>query len=449
MCVEKQETITGSRSQIDPQTYVNILERLVNTTAVAVENIPVFLDLLDQPVNDPTVRPSNIEKWKELLHTTLGLLGDLSTFSDSAARTIARSVLFCYDGNSADEQLCRKLIHHFDDLCSGQTSKHKSLNSLFAPYLRFNRESDPLTLQKTIAFLEPSQAADAELLWMVNTIHNSFLFKAWSPYENYKLREIFVAVLTYVSCTEQSRRSQVPLTAAVIYAMHAMKSARDKDDIRFMTGPYVLPGTVLTRSESMCFHQVDTLDLWSDDCIQLASALLQPNLHWHGCHNHTVCSIQLALIAALYIDSTKQGGKAAATFAKLLKATSIPVIHWTSWAWADAYDSIKLAGYWYMALFQKPLYDRRSEKSPFQDIRDIITQTIEHCSEMRLSTLHLIFFGACARTTVPGILFFYCLYNYNLLRHKYRVMGMPPSRDLICLARGSLIVCYARYEVST
>ena len=30
-----------------------------------------------------------------------------------------------------------------------------------------------------------------------------------------------------------------------------------------------------------------------------------------------------------------------------------------------------------------------------------------------LSTLHLIFFGACARTTVPGILFFYRLYKYQ------------------------------------
>ena len=121
----KQETISRSHSRIHPQTYVNIIERLVTTTAKGVENIPVFLDLLDQPVKDLSLRPSSVEKWKELLRIALGLLGDLSTFSDSAARTIACSVLFCYDGESADEQLSRNLIHHFDHMCSGQTSKHK------------------------------------------------------------------------------------------------------------------------------------------------------------------------------------------------------------------------------------------------------------------------------------------------------------------------------------
>ena len=61
------------------------------------ENIPIFLELLDQPVKDPMLRPSNVEKWKRLLHITLLL----STFSGSVARTIARTVLFCYDEETA------------------------------------------------------------------------------------------------------------------------------------------------------------------------------------------------------------------------------------------------------------------------------------------------------------------------------------------------------------
>ena len=402
MGVEKPATITRSHSQIDPQIYVNIFERLVATTAEGVENIPIFLDLLDQPVKDPRLRPSSVDKWKELFRTTLGLLGDLSTFSDSAAHTIICNALFCYDGGSADQQLVRNLIHHFDAMCSGQTSKHKPLNSLFALYLcnycgigPFN----PWKLSDTIAFLEPSNAADAELLWMVNTIHNGIFWKHSSSNIGHNLPGIFVALLTYVSCTEQSRRSQVPLTAAIIYAIHTIKSALDKGGIHFITGPYVLPGTVLTTSESMSmsFHQIDTLDLWSKDCVEHASTLLQPNPHWVGSSDDDVWRFQLALIAALYIDSTKQASQAAAAFADLLrKVTDIPVKNMTTWGWADAYDQTKLAGYLYMVVFQKPIYERHSEKSPVQDIRHIITETISNYSkmaEMRLSALHLLDFS--------------------------------------------------------
>ena len=403
--VEKKETITRSRSQIDPQTYVDILEWLVTTTAEAVENIPVFLDLLDQPVSDPTVRPSNIGKWKELLHTTLGLLGDPSTFSASIARTITRNVLFCYDGESADQQLARSLIHHFDQMSSGQSGQHGPLDSLFAPYLHYYCAISPRNVPKvrnTIASLEPSNAADAELLWMVNTIHNNLPWKHSWPRVNQDLIGICAAMLAYVSSTEQSKRSQVPLTAAIIYAMHTIKSALDKGGIHLITGLYVLPGTVLTDSESMTFHQVDTLDLWSKDCVELASALLQPHTHWSKFEADGVWRFQLGLIAALYIDSTKQVGQPPAAFAHLLKLTSIPEIKMTTWWWADTYDKTKLAGYWYMAVFQEPIYQEDSENSPVQDIGYIIMQIIEHSSEMRLSALHLLDFSVeylCGRSS--------------------------------------------------
>ena len=399
MGVEKQETITRSHSQIDPQTYLNILERLATMTAKGVENIPVFLDLLDQPVKDPRLRPASVEKWKELLRTTLGLLGDPSTFSDSVARTIARSVMFWYD-RSADDQLSRNLIHHFDHMCSGQTSKHKPLNYLFAPYLSYccdtGRYTDRWKLCNIIAFLEPSNATDLELLWMINTIRVNFLA---FPRLDLELIGIFVALLTYVSCTDQSRRSQVPLTAAIIHAMYAIRSASNNRPLYFIGGPYVLPRPVLTTSESMSmtFHQVDALDLWSEDCVKCASALLQSNTLWVRCNHDDVWKFQLALIAALYIDSTKQAGRAGADFRNLLSVTEIPVIKMTTWGWADAYDQTRLAGYWYTAIFQRPIYYGvfGADISPVQDIRHIITQTIRGCSasKMRLSALHLLDFS--------------------------------------------------------
>ena len=409
--VEKQETITRPPSKIDPQTYVNILERLVTTTAEAVENIPVFLLLLDQPVNDPTVRPSNIKKWKELLHTTLGLLGDPSTFSASITRTITHSVLLCYDGGSADQQLVRSLIHQFDRVPSGQDGKHRPLDSFFAPYLRYYCGVPPIDLEEisdTIVALEPSNAADAELLWLVNTIHHNLLWKHYRPTFSYNFG-IFAAVLTYVSCTEQSRRSQVPFTAAIIDAMHTLKSTIDKGGIHLKTGPRVLPETVLTTSESMSrtFHQVDALDLWSKDCVELASALLQPHTHWPMFEADGVWKFQLALIAALYIDSTKQVGQPPTAFAHLLRLAKIPETALMTWGWADAYDQTKLAGYCYMVLFQEPLYQEGSKNSPVHDIGYIIMQTIKHCSEIRLPALHLLDFSVkylCGRSTLSNML---------------------------------------------
>ena len=381
-----------SYSQIDPQTYAGIFERLVTTTAEAVENIPVFLELLNQPVKDLTLLPSNVQNWRHLLHVALGLLGDPSTFSDSAAQTIARTLLFCYDDDEpADRWLSRRLKYHFDQMSPGQT-KYATLNSLFASYLGYYcgfRPTDSWTVRSIIVSLEPSNAADAELLWIVNTVHRNLLWKATPAGLHDLSLEFFTAMLTYVSSTEQSGRSQVPLTAAIIHAMHTIKSALDTDGIGSIGGPYVLPGTVLTASASqfVTFHQSDPLDLWSDHCVGLASALLQPHTHWSGPSAGNVWKFQLALVAALYIDSTKRAGHATVAFGNLLTLTNIPNITENTWDWVDVYDRTKLAGYWHMALFRDPIYQ---DNSPFRDLAYVITQTIGHLSDPRLSALHLL-----------------------------------------------------------
>jgi len=389
--VKKREVVTRSRYQIDPQTHVNVLERLVTTTVEAIENIPIFLELLDRPVRDPTLWPSNVEKWKQLLHMTLGLLGDPSTISESAARTIARNMSFWYDDRTADLELFRRLKLLFEDMGSGQTGTRKPLNSLFAAYLRNYNTAATWGLNGVIISLEPSNTADAELLWMVNTMPKTIAWKrvldshsAWY--------EFFAAVLTYVASTEQSRRSQVPLTVAVIHAMHTIISAVDKEAIHSIPGYHNSPGTVLTTTDSMSmtFHQVDALDLWSDHCVELASALLQPHTRRSGTDAHHVWWFQLSLIAVLYIDSTRRGGRASTTFAKLLKLPNITGITLRTWRHPDAYDHLKLAGYRYMVLFQEPLYLPGTLNSPFQDIGHVIMQTIDHCSEITLSALHLL-----------------------------------------------------------
>ena len=174
--------------------------------------------------------------------------------------------------------------------------------------------------------------------------------------------------------------------------MHTIKSAIDSEAIDSILGNHVIPGTVLTDSDSMSrtFHQVDALDLWSGPCPELASGLLEPHTHWSRTDADYVWKFQLPLVAALYIDGTRQAGHASSTFVELLKPLNIPDITMSTWVWADTYDRTKLVGYWYMALFQEPLYRDYLEASPFPDIRRVVVETIQRYRNTGLSALYLL-----------------------------------------------------------
>jgi len=92
---------------------------------------------------------------------------------------------------------------------------------------------------------------------------------------------------------------------------------------------------------------------------------------------------QLSLIAALYIDSTKQA-HACSVFAELVKYTNITDVRSI---FPGAYDQGKLATYWYMAVTQKPLsQDRYPLSAPY----DVVGYTIAEYSTLQLSGLHIL-----------------------------------------------------------
>ena len=373
---EKGKVVPRSRAGIDPQTHVHVLERLVSTTVEAVESVPIFLELLDQPVKDNTLRPFDVDKWKELLQSTLGLLRDRPTFPLSAACTLARTMMICYNRESPDRQLCLTLQQYLGSRESGGQSSRLPLNHLFSSWLGlWLGQSTSYDVWRAIAFLEPSDAADSELLWMVNTSHRTIR----PEIRDDAYLEFFVAVLTYISSTEQSKRSQVPLTAAVIYAMHTIRSARGVNSI---DGLCILPGTVST-SETVptTFCQVDgidALDLWSGDCIQFVKDVLQ----W-DCITPRHDELCIPLIAALYIDSTKQA-HARSTFADLLKYTRITTVRSQ---YSEAYVDGKFAIYSFMAVSQKPLDQRRY---PTAALYDVIEKAISDHATLQLSGLHIL-----------------------------------------------------------
>ena len=389
--VEKSNMVPRSRYGINPQTHTHVLERLVTTTAEAVENIPIFLELLDQPVKDPTMQPLNIEKWKELLHITFRLLRDQSAFPVSAAWTLARTMTICYDSKTADEQLCLELQHHLSSRDTNDQKRRMPLGVFFSSYLRcwlddycpgqIFEQSPSDVLWDTIAYLEPSDAADAELLWMVNTSHMS---SSTLNAPLYMYLQFCVAVLTYVASTEQSRRSKVPLTAAVIYALRTIGPAIDKGGIDPIDGLDILPWAVSTGPMSMTFCRWDgvgALNLWSDECVQCVKDLLQwnPSLFMLN-------QFRLSLIAALHIDSTKQA-HARSTFADLLERTSITGV---DFSYSDVYDHDKLLIYMYVAATRKPFKEDDDDLPAFYRV---IWKIITNHSELQLSGLHVLEFA--------------------------------------------------------
>jgi hypothetical protein len=154
-----------------------------------------------------------------MLQITSRLLRDQSTVSASAAWSLARTTMICCNDKIADQQLQLILQQHFGSRESDNQRPRMPLNVLFSSYLRCRLGSSPPgDLWRSIAFLEPSDAADAELLWMVNTSHRTmgnlgrdvFGRRLRTPLRLYI--GFFAAVLTYISSTEQSRRSKAPLT---------------------------------------------------------------------------------------------------------------------------------------------------------------------------------------------------------------------------------------------
>ena len=375
--VKKSKVVPRSRFDIDPWTHVHVLERLVTTTAQAVENIPIFLELLDRPVRDATLRPLNVEKWRELLHITLGLMRDQTTFSVPAACTLVRTMMICYNNETADQQLCHTLQLQLVSPATVDPGSRVPLTRLFSSYLRsWLRHSAGYDMWQMIAFLEPSDAADAELLWMVNTFHSTM----HSDDEDV-LREhsgFYVAVLVYVSSTEQGRRSRVPLTAAVIYAIHAIRAAHDQRGSGAIDRRSVLRGATPTSDSvptAFCpVDGIDALDLWSEECIRF----IQDLLHWYQDDD-----FQLSLIAALYIDSTKHT-QARSAFEDLLQYTRITNIQSQ---YLDAYDHGKLAVYWYIAVSQKPL---NQDGHPPASVYDVLEKTISMNSTLQLRGLHIM-----------------------------------------------------------
>jgi len=384
------DAVLRSRSSIDPQTHIHVLERLVTATEEAVENIPIFLELLDQPVKDLTLRPRTVEKWKELLHIIFRLLGDQSTFSVSTAWTLARTMMICYNYDTADQQLYLTLQNHLRSRGTGDEKLRMPLNILFSAYLSFwLHQSDGRDLCRTIAFLEPSDAADAELLWMVNTSDRTMRGRFTPPwkdrlewFDTYLI--FFTAVLTYVSSTEQSRRSNIPLTFAVIYALRTIRSAIDQRDINPIEGLCTLPVTVPTSEPvPMTFCRVDStgaLGLWSQDCIQSVKDLLQWDLTTSV---EILTEFRLSLIAALYIDSTKQA-HARSHFADLLNYTNITDL---KFYYSGAYDDGKLAIYLYMAVFRKPF---EYVHDPLAALDGVIRGIIYELSPLQLSGLRVL-----------------------------------------------------------
>jgi hypothetical protein len=247
--------------------HFKIAQRLAQKTSEAADNIPVFLELLDQPVKYPYLRPRAIPEWQGLLQTAVRQLSDLSTFTAPIARTIARTFLACYDADTFDRQLHLRLCHSLD--CSGSESDGEPLDSLYFELMRYcfskdqQRNEEFSVLCTIVRRLEKSEVADAELFWLVDSLRLYGLLSAdGAPFGIGFLRSVII----YLAKRPLTERQDSPLTWVILRAVDRflVEPQREEEKLQSLCERYITPallGHTNNCSDAGLFCQINSIEI--------------------------------------------------------------------------------------------------------------------------------------------------------------------------------------------
>jgi len=249
------------------QIHFKIAQRLAQKTSEATDNIPVFLELLNQPVIYPYLRPRAIPEWQNLFQTVLRQLGDLSTFTAPVARTIARTFLTCYDADTFDRQLHLQLCNSLDNSDPG--SDCQPLDNLYLELMRycFNKDQqrieDFTVLCDIVRRFEESEVVDAELFWLVDSLRLYGLLGAeGAPFGMAFLR----SVLIYLTKRPLTERQDSPLTWVTLWAANRflVGPRREQEKLQSLCERYVAPallGHTISCSDAGLFCQLNSIEI--------------------------------------------------------------------------------------------------------------------------------------------------------------------------------------------
>jgi hypothetical protein len=143
-----------------------ISKRLYSATFKAVENFPVFIELFDQWVHTPSLRPLSVSDWLEVLPLVQPYLLSPSLSNELGPLPVAR-LLLCSDSDAFPSE--RETIIASLGKRSGNTTESPSIEQMYIPLLS-SPECDWSLASQVVRELDADRGTSIELRWILNWI---------------------------------------------------------------------------------------------------------------------------------------------------------------------------------------------------------------------------------------------------------------------------------------
>jgi len=162
--------------------HLAISKRLYATTSKAVENLPVFIELFDQCVQTPSLRPRSMSDWLPILPLVQPYLLNTSLATDFGLRSIAR--LFLSVPHSEEYDRGRQAVITALGKDIGETGESSSVGQLYIHLLR-QPESDWSPAGQVVPKLDAERDTIIELRWILDWISSRYIVQSEeSPIEH-------------------------------------------------------------------------------------------------------------------------------------------------------------------------------------------------------------------------------------------------------------------------
>jgi len=162
--------------------HLAISKRLYATTSKAVENVPVFIELFDQCVQTPSLRPLSMSDWLPILPLVQPYLLNTSLATDFGLRSIAR--LFLSVPHSGEYHRGREAVIKTLGKDVWETGESPSVEQLYI-HLLCQPESDWSRAGEVVPKLDAERGTIIELRWILDWISSRYMVQSEeSPIEH-------------------------------------------------------------------------------------------------------------------------------------------------------------------------------------------------------------------------------------------------------------------------
>jgi hypothetical protein len=171
---EPADAMVDFHSAEGAEIHCAISKRLYSATFKAVENFPVFIELFDQWVQTPSLRPLSVSDWYEVLPLVQPYLLSASLSNGLGLLPVAR-LLFCSDSDAFPSE--REAIIASLGKGSGNSIELPSIEQMYI-HLLGSPECDWSLAGQVVRELDGDRGTTIELRWILNWITFRYLIQS-------------------------------------------------------------------------------------------------------------------------------------------------------------------------------------------------------------------------------------------------------------------------------